>query len=813
MKETKLIEKKGLFAKRYYSLKVKLTVAFGIISFIALIIGIVGFIAVMNGQKYLSEVGERSLPSVEYMLTMVNSMTEIGNAESNLLNENISLEIRKIQKERIEGAWSVLDDLLIKYDNLTRSTEEENLWRNSLLIWETWKKEHETFMRLSDQLEETTIFNPKQINYNIALRQRDHVMWLWDLDNSINTMQAFKGQIDPDNCKLGLWLKQLNQTNKNPGIKELIKEIDSYHRNVHNSGGRISELILMGTGQAQSLARQENESIIKENMQHVLRILSEMEDIVQNSDEIYTQMMEHKTNILIPAFEDIRAVAMELVEMSSTYANGSIKDARIKQISSIIFLIVTILIGIAAAGILAVFVAYRITKPVSEIKNLMEEAGAGNLTVQGKIYYNDEIGDLTSSFNSFIKKIGELISNIYENVVTVNKSSSGLLLIADSLAANSEEMNAKTGIVSSAVEEISASVEETSAGMNASSSNMGVIASAIEEMSGTIRNLANSTGETSTGVKHVSERVGLISKSINKVSDSTNDVSSKVDNIAIAVKEINISLNEINTNCERSIIITQDADEKARNTNLTIENLNSLAKQIGKIVDVINDIAEQTNMLALNAAIEAAGAGDAGKGFAVVANEVKELAKQTGEATEEIRKQIDDMQEGMSNAVDVVGNITEVINEVNIITNTIASAVTEQYATTGEISGIIVSTAENMNKINNEISEIAENAKDSARNAAEASKGVNEIAYATSELSTAANEVSGNTEQASVRIKEVAITSEEVAKATNEITENVIEINTAAGETATGAEETSKAAHDLAEVAQSLEDSVKQFKI
>ena len=115
-----------------------------------------------------------------------------------------------------------------------------------------------------------------------------------------------------------------------------------------------------------------------------------------------------------------------------------------------------------------------------------------------------------------------------------------------------------------------------------------------------------------------------------------------------------------------------------------------VSRQIGKIVNVISDIADQTNMLALNASIEAAGAGEAGKGFAVVANEVKELAKQTAEATEEISQQIEDMQFNITCAVGSMETITDVTKEITHITNTIAAAVTEQSAITGEISNSIV---------------------------------------------------------------------------------------------------------------------------
>ncbi len=117
-----------------------------------------------------------------------------------------------------------------------------------------------------------------------------------------------------------------------------------------------------------------------------------------------------------------------------------------------------------------------------------------------------------------------------------------------------------------------------------------------------------------------------------------------------------------------------------------MDKLGAAAKSIGKVVEVINDIADQTNLLALNATIEVASAGEAGKRFAVVANEVKELAKQTAQATQEIQKQVEDMQTNTESAIKAIDSVSKVIEEVNEISQTIVSAVEEQSATVNEIS-------------------------------------------------------------------------------------------------------------------------------
>lgn len=256
-----------------------------------------------------------------------------------------------------------------------------------------------------------------------------------------------------------------------------------------------------------------------------------------------------------------------------------------------------------------------------------------------------------------------------------------------------------------------------------------------EEINTIIKKLASASTKTSDGIDGINTIVDGIADNTNNVSNFTKDVSTSVNSVVLAMKEINISLNEISQNCGRSKNITSDAEVKAKDTNRIIDVLNTSSKQIGKIVKVINEIADQTNMLALNAAIEAAGAGEAGKGFAVVAGEVKELARQTAESTEEIGQQIEVMQNNMSDAVSAMGTIIEVIDEMTSITNTIAAAVSEQSAVSGNISNAAVAAAEKVSLITEKTRDIAISSQNAAKSIAEASVGVKELASTATELS------------------------------------------------------------------------------
>lgn len=483
----------------------------------------------------------------------------------------------------------------------------------------------------------------------------------------------------------------------------------------------------------------------------------------------------------------------------------------IHRVKQAIFIFIAVLIFVSA--LFTLIIVLPLNRTVGKIFTYIDKYSRYDFSESMDIHQKDELGVIAQSFNNMVEKIREIIMNIYETTIVLNNSSSTLTSVAAALVSSSEATDMKTGTVRSTVEEISAGIEESAAAMSYTSTNMNSIASSVEEMSGTIRSLASASEETSTSVEQVNGILGQISGSIDGVSDSAKDVSSSVNSIVTAVKEINISLNEISKNCERSIHITANAGARTQDTNTIIGKLNNSSKQIGRIVGIINNIADQTNMLALNAAIEAAGAGEAGKGFAVVANEVKELSKQTAEATEEISLQIETMQENMSGAVKAVETITEVIKEITGITGTIAAAVTEQSATTGDISNAVVRSAEKIGYMTREIVDTAANTQAVSRSLKEASKVVREIAHSISELSSASNEVAENTEKSSLKVSEVAATSNEISNGAIEIAKDIHEINEAHSLVSSKAIETSNSARELAEIGQRLEALVRQFRV
>ncbi|MBM80230.1 MAG: hypothetical protein CMJ78_06505 [Planctomycetaceae bacterium] len=201
------------------------------------------------------------------------------------------------------------------------------------------------------------------------------------------------------------------------------------------------------------------------------------------------------------------------------------------------------------------------------------------------------------------------------------------------------------------------------------------------------------------------------------VSTADEQVSENAKAVAVAVDELSSSIREIASNDQDAARVGAEAVQLAGSTNATVARLGQSSTEIGEVIKVITSIAEQTNLLALNATIEAARAGEAGKGFAVVASSVKELARETAQATEDIGRKIDATQHDIQEAVEGIGRISRIIEQINEFQNSIAGAVEEQTVVTKQISSNVADAAQGTSEIADNITAVADTAAGTAEGA------------------------------------------------------------------------------------------------
>lgn len=334
-----------------------------------------------------------------------------------------------------------------------------------------------------------------------------------------------------------------------------------------------------------------------------------------------------------------------------------------------------------------------------QIEAIVKQIAQGDLSsvppITGK-----ETGIFANTKN-MSQNLTQMIKEIQEGVTTLSSSSADLSSIASQLSGNAEEGMTKASGVATAAEEMSANMNSVSAAMEQSSGNVAMVATATEEMSATV--------------------------------------------------------SEIAQNAERAKGISAEAVIQSKSTSQKINELGQAAGNIGKVTETITEISEQTNLLALNATIEAARAGDAGKGFAVVANEIKDLAKQTADATVDIKNQIGNMQTTTDDTIGDIEKIGLVIDEINDVITTIAAAVEQQSAATSEISGNVSHASVGLDEVNKNVTQSSVTITGVNNDITEISRTSEEINSSSDQVQASATELSQLASQLDNLIKKFKI--------------------------------------------------------
>lgn len=332
---------------------------------------------------------------------------------------------------------------------------------------------------------------------------------------------------------------------------------------------------------------------------------------------------------------------------------------------------ILILASVMYAGLLLCLVVFfvwftkvRLLTPITEIQQVMSKLGKGENDIEiPRTNQLDEIGEMARTLQIFRANFLELRSF---DIVKAEKDRElimkrEMMSLADALEG---EVN-------------------------------GTVADALRRSKG----VQQSTEDALKATEDVRQQSGEAASSADQATES-------VQAVAAATEQLAASSNEIASQMSRTTTIANDAVRQTENARNTVNTLLEDTQKIGEIVELINNIAEQTNLLALNATIESARAGDAGKGFAVVAGEVKNLANQTGKATEDIRNQIESVQGMTTEVVSSIETVSSTIDEINSISTSIAGAVDQQQASTQEISSNAQKAADNTIIVSNRVGTI-----------------------------------------------------------------------------------------------------------
>jgi methyl-accepting chemotaxis protein len=438
----------------------------------------------------------------------------------------------------------------------------------------------------------------------------------------------------------------------------------------------------------------------------LLTVISSLSSVVKrflaaNEEVIKTEQL--KSDIVANRTTKVVADAAELMELVVDTAQKNSKTSReevigettqANRINMIMALVVIISLIVSVA-----FSFLGIARPMTRLNGALGEMAGGNLDVViPGADRGDEIGDLAKTVvvirqNAEQKARDEAEAQIRQDQIAAQRRKADMIKLADDFE----------GAVGEIVETVSSASTE------------------LEASAGTLTATAERAQELTTMVAAASE-----------------EASTNVQSVASATEEMASSVNEISRQVQESARMANEAVDQARTTNDRVSELSKAASRIGDVVELINTIAEQTNLLALNATIEAARAGEAGRGFAVVASEVKALAEQTSKATGEIGQQITGIQAATQDSVSAIKEISGTIEKLSEISSTIAAAVEEQGAATQEISRNVQQAAQGTQQVSSNITDVQ--------------RGASETGSASTQVLSAAQSLSGDSNRLKLEV-------------------------------------------------------------
>jgi methyl-accepting chemotaxis protein len=488
---------------------------------------------------------------------------------------------------------------------------------------------------------------------------------------------------DIDNISISIW--------KHMGVKEADKKtaakesIDAARAEYKKNFGNLSEKVTDQSGK---------------------QLLKNFEDGVGNMKEVNNKSLE-----LSSGGKEAEAIALYATEgqvkmKSVDEAGDALIEFEKKQQKAIddeteamvarakMLLLVIGIIAVIVAFALGIFTARTISRPIAASVGLLDHISNGDLSneVPPELRNRkDEAGTLARAMQTMTETLRKLLGDLTGGIQTLASSSTELSAVAGQTTSSVKNMSSKASTVAAAAEESSSNTTSVAASMEQTTTNLQSVAGATEEMSATV--------------------------------------------------------GEIASNSEKARAISDEATVQAQNIGAMMQQLGQAAQEIGKVTETITDISSQTNLLALNATIEAARAGAAGKGFAVVANEIKELARQTATATEDIKAKIAGVQNSAGGAIADIEKISGVIKEVSSIVSSIAAAIEEQATVTKDVAGNIAQASTGVKDANERIAQTATVSKSIAQDISGISSAVEEVAQGGQQVQASAAELSKLAEQ------------------------------------------------------------------
>ncbi|MEO5365561.1 MAG: methyl-accepting chemotaxis protein [Magnetococcus sp. WYHC-3] len=485
-----------------------------------------------------------------------------------------------------------------------------------------------------------------------------------------------------------------------------------------------------------------------------------------------------------------------------------------KEHDSIVTVTVVLLVlALALGGILAWGIRHSIVVPLHRAVAAAGGLARGDLTVRFTTQGRDELAELMTALENMAGQLRDSFTRLKETDQRIALGSQSLHRVSNSLGSSAADLNRRAGETNTAARTMSSNMAAISSAAGQADGNMGTVTAAAEQASTNMSTISAAAEQASTNLSAVASAAEEAASSMAHVNESAQRTSQSVNTLVESVRTVSSAITEVRRQCDNAFKDSELASSHAENNAKVMDKLTASAQEIGKVVKLINDIANQTNMLALNASIEAAGAGEAGKGFAVVANEVKDLARQTSEATNMISQQVNQIRIHSGDVARTGVEVTRAIGEIKSANGGILNSVNSQGEAIREISAAVEEVSSEADEVSRRVRESAEGMAEVTRNVSEISAGIAEVTRSVAEASAGIVEMARNVSQASQGNQEITTRVGHAAQQSQQIVAQVTAVGSASQSLEDLGREVLAKARDMQQSSQELDQILSKFKL